>query len=103
MHIYVNNTFALHVLKSVLAAFTAPNLPKIPTGIKDPAAVVYGDEAGIHVAYIYEVEDARAGEVMKALVDRATFMGARIEGYTSKVVGGRPLMEAVGSAQKLLP
>ena len=103
MNVLSINSFAGHTVKTVVAAFTDPKLPKRPDGIKEPASVAYVDRKGSHVAYIYEVEDARLGELMSHLYDRAAFMSSRVEGYTSDVQAGFPVMAAVGRVKSQWP
>lgn len=102
MNVYQRASYPAHVLKQVLSAFGSPDLPKRPDGIPEPASVVFGNDDGFHTVYIFEVNDAQVGPLLSNVMDRVTFIGSRVEGFRSEVFVGRSLMEAVGTAQKLI-
>ena len=102
MNVYMKGSYPGHALKDLLAAFSSPDLPKHPAGIKEPASVVFSNGEGFHSVYIFEVEDSQVGPLLKAQADRNLFLATRVKGFKVEIEVGESLTESIATAHKLL-
>lgn len=94
-------TYPPTATKKLIEAFTSPELPSRPGGVKEVADFVYGDRDGFHTVVVLEVDDARWAEFMNNQVERDVFLQSRVEGLRIEVHVGHARMDAIQIASRL--
>jgi len=80
MLVLLKATYPPSSAKKAIEVFMAPETPKRWAAAKELASFVYGDHEGYHNLLIFEVEDTKFAEFMRAQLSRNAYMQSRIDG-----------------------
>ena len=103
MNVFLHGVYPGHSTKKVLDAFLSPDIPKRPETAKELGNVIYSDKDGFHVVLLFEVEDSKLAEFLKAQGERNLFLASRAEGLNLEMQAGLSQAEGVPIALKLIP
>ena len=95
MLVLLKATYPPSSTKKAIEVFMAPETPKRSAAAKELASFVYGDHQGYHNFLIFDVEDTKFAEFMKAQLARNAYMQSRIEGLSVEVIPGHSIMDAI--------
>jgi hypothetical protein len=102
MRVLVHSTFAQTEGRTALDLFTSPSTPQRPADAKEIASFTYGDDLGIHVLFLFDVDNARLADFINAQTARTTYISSRADVKTVVHVG-HSAEDAVAIATKHLP
>jgi hypothetical protein len=86
----------------MLDLYMSADAPKRPADAREVASFTYGDHDGVHVLFIFDVEDARLAEFLNAQAARTIYLAARADVQVAVHVG-HSVQEAIPIASKHLP
>ena len=102
MRVLVHTTFSQTEGRTALDLFMSPATPKRPADATEIASFTYGDDQGVHVLVLFDVENAKLGDFMNAQTARTTYITSRAD---MKIVVhvGYSVRDAVAIAMTHLP
>jgi hypothetical protein len=102
MRVLVHSTFSQTEGRTALDLFGSPETPPRPADAKEIASFTYGDDRGVHVLFLFDVENARLADFINAQTARTTYITSRAD---VKIVVhiGHSVEDAVAIATKHLP
>src|SRR5262249_2169665 len=98
----VHTTFSQTEGRTALDLFMSPETPQRPEDVVEIASFTYGDDKGVHVLFLFDVEDAKLADFMTAQMARTTTSTARAD-VKIVVHVGYSVEDAIAIAVKLLP
>jgi hypothetical protein len=102
MRVLVHSTFSQTEGRTVLDLFTSSETPKRPADSREIASFTYGDDQGVHVLFLFDVDNARLADFLDAQTARTTYMTARAD-VKIVVHVGYPVEDALGIATRHMP
>ena len=102
MRVLVHTTFAQTEGRTALDVFTSPETPKRPADTTEVASFTFGDDRGVHVLILFDVENTKLADFMNAQMARTTYVTSRADVKTVVHVG-YSLDDAIAIAMKHLP
>jgi hypothetical protein len=102
MRVLVHTTFSQTEGRTALDLFMSPETPKRPADATEVASFTYGDDQGVHVLILFDVENAKLADFMSAQMARTTYITSRAD-VKIVVHVGYSVEDAVAIALKHLP
>jgi hypothetical protein len=102
MRVLVHSTFAQTEGRTVVDLFTSSETPRRPADTREVASFTYGDDHGVHVLFLFDVDNARLADFIDAQAARTSYMTSRAD-VKIVVHVGYPVEDALAIATKQLP
>jgi hypothetical protein len=102
MRVLVQSIYAQTEGRTALDLFMSPETPKRPADAKEIASFTYGDHQGVHVMFLFDVEDAKLADFIHAQTARTIYMSSRADVKIAVHIG-HSVQEAMSIAMKHLP
>jgi hypothetical protein len=102
MRVLIETTYPPTSARKVLDLFMSPDTPKRPPDAREVASFTYGDHDGVHVLFLFDVEDGKLAEFLNAQTARTVYMTSRAEVKLAVHVG-HSVQEAIPIASRHLP
>jgi hypothetical protein len=102
MRVLIHSTYPGTSARKALDLFLSPETPKRPADAKEIATFTYRDSAGIHVLFLYDVEDARLAAFLNAQNERSLYLESRVQDLRAEIHVGLSVQEALPLAARHL-
>lgn len=88
MRVLVRGNFPANRLEQAVAAYRAAELPQRSPHARELGSFVYGDGAGYHTLFVFDVADEHLAEVLQNQAVRSVYFEAHVDGFQADVTTG---------------